>query len=104
MVRISLTRVGRTHTPAYRVVVMPKTAARDSKVIEQIGTYSPLTKEVKIDKERAEYWLSVGAQPSETVDRLLVNEKIKKASKFKRKFNKKPGRKKQERAEKEAAE
>lgn len=103
MVRIRLTKVGRKHSPAFRVVITPQREKRDSKVIEQIGTYSALTKEVSIDKERAEYWLSVGAQPSETVERLLIAQKILKAPKVKRTFKKKLGRKATERAEAEKA-
>lgn len=102
MVRIRLTRVGRKHEPAYRIVVTPQREKRDSKVIELIGHYSPITKELKIDGERAKYWLSVGAQPSETVTRLLIKEGVLKAPKAKQKFSKQRGKKSVERAEAKA--
>ncbi|GAB4284888.1 MAG: 30S ribosomal protein S16 [Candidatus Dojkabacteria bacterium] len=101
MVKIRLTRIGRKHLPKYRLVVIPHTRARDSRAIEYIGFYSPIDKEVKIDKERAEYWLSVGAQPSDTVRNLFIKEGILKAPKNKKIFSKKKGRKATERAEKE---
>lgn len=98
MVRIRLTRLGRKHLPHYRIVISPLREKRDSRFIEEIGYYSPLSKELKIDKERAEYWISVGAQPSETVARLLVRQNIIKAPKFKRTFKVKAGKKSTERA------
>jgi small subunit ribosomal protein S16 len=98
MVRIRLTRLGRKHLPHYRIVVSPLREKRDSKFVEELGHYSPLTKVVEINKERAEYWISVGAQPSETVKALLVKKNILKADKYKRTFKKKPGKKATERA------
>ena len=72
-VRIRLTRVGATKAPTYRVVVTDSRNARDGRSIETIGHYNPRSEpaEVKIDAERARKWLSQGAQPSETVARLL---------------------------------
>jgi small subunit ribosomal protein S16 len=62
-------RVGTTNTPAYRIVVADNRSPRDGKFIEEIGTYQPRKKSdtFTINLERAEYWLSKGAQPSETV-------------------------------------
>ena len=73
MVRIRLRRQGAKRQPSYRVVVADQRAPRDGRIIESIGFYNPLTdpETVSIDVERARYWLSVGAQPSETVMRLL---------------------------------
>ena len=72
-VRIRLTRVGATKQPTYRVVVAEAATARDGRSIETIGHYNPRTDpiELSIDAERAKKWLSQGAQPSETVERLL---------------------------------
>ena len=73
MVKIRLTRLGDKKTPFYRVVVADQRRARDGKFIEVIGTYNPLAKpeEIKIDTERANYWLKNGAQPTDTVKDLL---------------------------------
>jgi small subunit ribosomal protein S16 len=72
-VRIRLTRVGATKQPTYRVVVADSRSARDSRSIETIGHYNPRTDpiELKIDADRAKAWLAKGAQPSQTVVRLL---------------------------------
>ena len=97
-----LTRVGRKNNPSYRIVVTPKREKRDSKAIEYLGHFSPLTKTIELNKERIEYWLSVGAQPSDTVKRLLIKEKILKEDKKAKPFAKKAGRKKSERDAAEA--
>jgi small subunit ribosomal protein S16 len=72
-VRIRLTRVGATKQPTYRVVVADARSARDSRAIETIGHYNPRTEpiELTIDAEKAKAWMAKGAQPSDTVDRLL---------------------------------
>ena len=71
-------RVGTTNTPVYRIVVADSRSPRDGKFIEEIGTYQPLKKgdNFAINLERAKYWVSKGAQPSDTVASF-----IKKASK-----------------------
>lgn len=73
MVRIRLRRLGAMKQPSYRVVVADQHSARDGRIIENIGFYNPRTEPetINIDVERARYWLGVGAQPSETVARLL---------------------------------
>ncbi|RME91078.1 MAG: 30S ribosomal protein S16 [Verrucomicrobia bacterium] len=73
MVRIRLKRGGASNNPCYRVVVTDSRSRRDGRFIEEIGYYNPLQKhdEVSINLERARYWLSVGAQPSETVASLI---------------------------------
>ena len=75
MVRIRLRRMGAKKQPSYRIVVADKDAPRDGKFIENIGHYNPRTEPetVELDKDRAQYWISVGAQPSDAVRRLLVN-------------------------------
>jgi small subunit ribosomal protein S16 len=76
MLRIRLTRVGKKRQPSYRIVVTEVTAKRDGRIVERIGHYNPLTDpaEYLIQEDRALYWLSVGAQPSDAVDRLLVKQ------------------------------
>lgn len=68
-VRIRLARVGRRKNPAYRVVVADARKARDGRFIEILGYYQPVSAETKVqvDEAKALHWLSVGAQPSETV-------------------------------------
>jgi len=68
-VKIRMKRVGTKNTPAFRIVVADGRSPRDGKFIEEIGTYQPLKKEnnYTLDLERANYWLSQGAQPSDTV-------------------------------------
>ncbi|MCZ7670324.1 MAG: 30S ribosomal protein S16 [Chloroflexi bacterium] len=77
MLRIRLTRRGKKSQPSYRVVVTEITAKRDGRIVEHIGHYNPLTVPVEyvIKEDRALYWLSVGAQPSDAhVKRLLVKQ------------------------------
>lgn len=73
MVKIRLRRVGRTHTPIYRVVVADSRSPRDGSFIAIIGHYNPHTDPatITIDREKALMWLSRGAKPSETVASLL---------------------------------
>jgi small subunit ribosomal protein S16 len=72
-VRIRLTRVGATKRPAYRVVAIDKQRARDGRALEILGFYDPLTDPatVKLDADRIKAWVSKGAQPSETVVKLM---------------------------------
>jgi small subunit ribosomal protein S16 len=76
MVRIRLRRQGAKKQPTYRVVVADQHSPRDGRILENIGYYIPTTdpETVSIDAERASYWLSVGAQPSESVARLLKKQ------------------------------
>ncbi|MBO3142253.1 30S ribosomal protein S16 [Dermatophilus congolensis] len=72
-VKIRLKRMGKIRTPFYRVVVMDSRTKRDGRAIEEIGVYHP-TKQpsvIEIDSERAQYWLGVGAKPTEQVEALL---------------------------------
>ena len=73
MVRIRLRRQGKAKQPSYRVVIADARSPRDGKFIEIIGHYNPVRqpKELEIKGDRARYWLSVGAQPSDTVVTLL---------------------------------
>ncbi len=87
MLKIRLSRGGRTNLPFYRILVTNITSPRDSKFLEKIGTYNPLLADdkenrVTVDKERAEYWLSVGAQPTEKVAKFLVALGVKGSEKY----------------------
>jgi len=76
-VTIRLRRTGSTRRPSYRVVVADSRSPRDGRFIEIIGHYNPLTKPptVKIDRTKAQAWIAKGAQPSNTVKRLMQNVK-----------------------------
>ncbi len=77
-VRIRLKRIGTKNTPVFRLVVADGRSPRDGKFLEEIGTYNPLKagENFTVNLERANYWIGVGAQPSETVASM-----IKKATK-----------------------
>ncbi|HBN74826.1 MAG TPA: 30S ribosomal protein S16 [Planctomycetaceae bacterium] len=74
-VRIRMKKMGRTHRPFYRICVMDSRKPRDGKSIEEIGTYDPMVREksqrVAMKMDRIDYWLSVGAQPTEKVEVLI---------------------------------
>ena len=72
-VKIRLKRIGAKKAPFYRIVVADSRSPRDGRSIETIGTFNPLTspEEVKIDEEKALYWLNNGAQPTDTVKNIL---------------------------------
>lgn len=75
MVRIRMKRTGRRHTATFRVTVVDGRASRDGRVIEELGWYTPSSKnpeqQFNVKAERVQYWLSKGAQPSDTVRTLL---------------------------------
>jgi small subunit ribosomal protein S16 len=73
-VKIKLKRLGKIREPFYRIVVADARTKRDGRAIEEIGKYHPKLEPslIQIDSERAQYWLSVGAQPTEPVQRLLA--------------------------------
>jgi small subunit ribosomal protein S16 len=72
-VKIRLKRMGKIRTPFYRIVIADSRTKRDGRVIEEIGTYNPKTEPstIKVESERAQYWLGVGAQPTEAVAAIL---------------------------------
>ncbi|CCH62211.1 hypothetical protein TBLA_0G02730 [Henningerozyma blattae CBS 6284] len=91
LVRIRLSRQCRKNTPFYNIVVTQSFKARDAKPIEVIGTYNPIPiqsnitkkkktnavsvlpyKDIRLDFERAKYWIGVGAQPTETMTKILI--------------------------------
>jgi small subunit ribosomal protein S16 len=73
MLAISLMRVGAKGKPYYRVVVKEKRSKRDGKYLELLGTYNPMADpaEIKLNNERVQYWVGVGAQPTQTVASLI---------------------------------
>jgi small subunit ribosomal protein S16 len=72
-VRVRLTRVGSRKNPVWRVVVADQRSPRDGRVIEHVGRYNPQTEpsEVELDTERLQHWIERGAQPTNTVKRLM---------------------------------
>ena len=76
MIKLRLRRMGAKKRPSYRIVVADSRSPRDGRIIESVGHYDPLTKPstVKVNEDRVRYWLSVGAQPSETVRNLLRHQ------------------------------
>ena len=72
-VKIRLRRIGAKKNPFYRIVVADSRNSRDGRFIEEIGYYNPLTepKVIKVDNEKAIKWMSNGAKPTDTVDRLF---------------------------------
>ncbi len=80
MVRIRLRKTGKKNAACYRVVVADSRSPRDGKNIETVGFYDPRNAQEKVDVERIEYWISQGAQPSETVADLLRRAKTGEAT------------------------
>jgi small subunit ribosomal protein S16 len=76
-VTIRLTRAGTKKVPYYRVVAADHRSPRDGRFIEQLGVYDPLREpvEFRVDEERLQHWLKVGALPSQTVGELLRRQK-----------------------------
>ncbi|MCK4626453.1 MAG: 30S ribosomal protein S16 [Phycisphaerae bacterium] len=79
-VRLRLKRFGRRHLPFFRINAVDSHRPRDGRVLEELGWYDPLAKttdqQVSLKRERIEYWLDKGAQPSDTVRNLLTNNGI----------------------------
>ncbi len=76
MIKLRLRRMGAKKRPSYRIVAADSRSPRDGRFIEAVGFYDPLTEPatVKLNEERVKHWLSVGAQPSDTVRNLLRRE------------------------------
>ena len=83
MLSIRLTRMGKKKQPIYRVIVLDKRKDPWGKSLEILGNYNPRTKPstINLKIERIKYWLSVGAQPSETVHNIFIDQKIIKGQK-----------------------
>ena len=78
MVKIRLRRMGAKKAPYYRIIVADSRSPRDGRCIEEIGTYNPLTQPatITVDGEKAQQWIKNGAQPTDTVKKLLKNNGI----------------------------
>jgi small subunit ribosomal protein S16 len=78
LVAIRLARIGSKKRPYYRIVVIEKRRARNGRFLEVIGQYNPIANpaQVAVNSERAQYWLSKGAEPSETVASILRKQEI----------------------------
>lgn len=92
MTKIRLARFGSRHQPHYRIVVADSRSRRDGRFIESLGSYNPQAGTVQLNTERAEYWISVGAQPTNTTISLLTKGGVKHSFEV----AKKPFRKKEE--------
>ena len=106
-VAIRLSRGGAKKRPYYRIVVADSRASRDGKYLEQIGTYNPLLakddeKRIILDADRAKHWLSVGAQPTDRVARMLDKAGIRERAATNNPNKAEPGKKAKERAEERA--
>lgn len=73
MVKIRLQRQGKKKAPFYHIVVADSRSPRDGKIIEQLGTYDPMTEPatIRLDKEKVEKWIKNGAKPTDTVRALI---------------------------------
>ena len=77
MVKIRLQRAGAKKVPFYHIVVADSRSPRDGRIVEQIGTYDPMTNPatIKLDKEKVEAWIKNGAKPTDTVKALIEKAK-----------------------------
>ena len=87
MVRIRMQRFGRRHIAFYRINAIEKTTKRDGKVLENLGWYNPAakdkTKQIELNEERVKYWISKGAQPSDTMMDMLAKRSLVNAEAWK---------------------
>ncbi|OGZ61237.1 MAG: 30S ribosomal protein S16 [Candidatus Spechtbacteria bacterium RIFCSPLOWO2_01_FULL_43_12] len=81
MLKLRLKRTGRKNDPSFRVVITEATAPPKGKYLESVGSYRPASKELKLNKERIEHWLSKGVQPTDVVHNILIKEGILKGAK-----------------------
>jgi small subunit ribosomal protein S16 len=72
MLKLRLKRLGKKREPSYRVVVAQSTSRRDGRPVAEVGFYNPRTKETRLDMPAIEDWIRKGAQPTETVQKLLT--------------------------------
>lgn len=98
MLTIRLSRIGKKKQPYYRIIILEKHKDPWGDYLELLGNYNPRTKEVNLKADRIKYWLSQGAQPSNTVHNLLLKEKVIEGDKKKsvKITKKKDGKKKAE--------
>ncbi|OIO47519.1 MAG: 30S ribosomal protein S16 [Candidatus Portnoybacteria bacterium CG10_big_fil_rev_8_21_14_0_10_40_22] len=87
MLSIRLHKVGKKNQPYYRLVVCEKKTSAQGKYLELLGSYNPRSKEIKLEKERILHWLKNGAQPSATVNNMLIKQGMVKGAKQKVWYN-----------------
>jgi small subunit ribosomal protein S16 len=103
MVKLRLSRTGRKGEATYRIVAIDSRRKRESKALEYVGFYLPHQKQLNLNAERIQYWLSVGAQPTETVWNMLAKQGlVDKKARTNKKYNEKPGQKSIDRKEAKA--
>lgn len=83
MLAIKLSRIGKKHSPHYRIIVLEKSKDPWGDYKENLGSYNPRTKELTIKADRVKHWVEQGAQPTDSVHNILVSEGIIKADKKK---------------------
>lgn len=90
-VKVRLKRFGNKDNPSYRVVIMDSRSPRDGAVIESIGQYNPMREPLifTIKEDRLRYWMGVGAQPTDTVKRLVLQHSESVAKEFEKQFKRK---------------
>ena len=88
MLTIRLQRVGKKHQPSYRVVVSERRSKLGGPPIEDLGFYNPFTKEARLNKDRIEHWIKIGAHATPTVHNLCVTKGVVKTPKIALKFKK----------------
>jgi small subunit ribosomal protein S16 len=77
MLMIRFQRIGRTNDPAFRIVLLEKArAAKDGNITELLGTYNPRSKALTLNEEQVKYWISKGAQPTDSIRNLLINQGV----------------------------
>lgn len=107
MVRIRLKKMGRRNRPFYRINAMDKRAPRDGRILENLGWYDPIAKDeakqMFVKSDRIQHWLSVGAQPTDTVKDILVKAGLYDAEKRKAEHQARFGRKIEREAKERAA-
>jgi len=103
LVKIRLTKTGKKNSPSFRLVAVKSKTKRDGLAIEYLGYYDPkpTPSVIELETDRIKYWLSQGAQPSDTVKYMLIKKGIMEADKVKKVYKKLPGKKKQARAAKD---
>ena len=80
MLAIKLQRIGKKHQPSYRLVVAERRSKMAAPPVEDLGSYNGFTKTATLKKDRASYWLGIGAQPTVTAHNLLVKEGVVKSA------------------------
>jgi len=82
MLSIKLKRIGKKHQAAYRLIVLEKRTKLNGRYVEDLGFLNPKSDEINLKKERINYWLGVGAQPTDTVHNLLIKNGLIKGMKI----------------------